>query len=223
MPFYKYLIVSAIVFALPTSVFSQSGGFFQDDDKFFYGGLSIGANFCQVDGDTYGGYHKLGLNTGPIVYARLSKSLLASLELLYTQKGSRGVAQYESYYAGTAFKKYYLDLNYFEAQAVVHYLINDKWSIGIGGSYGRLVKSKEEMIDVDQAIYINPDLHPFRKEDFCLMLAGSWQIGSGLFLTGRFQYSQQTMRDLDKVPVQTPSGRGQYNNVISLRLMYLIK
>lgn len=55
----------------------------------FKGGISVGANFSQVDGDQYGGYNKLGLNLGMYLYRSLDRDSKIQLEILYSQKGSK--------------------------------------------------------------------------------------------------------------------------------------
>lgn len=217
-------VLMVLVMALTGSqVYAQnkSRGYFNDEERFFYGGLAIGANFSTVDGDTYGGYHKAGLNAGGLVYVKLFKKLLASVEILYTQKGSRAVRVYESYYTGTAIEKYGISLNYAEVPLSFHYILSDKWHIGLGASYAQLISSKEEIF-TDQPVYIDPAKHQFRKKDMNYILGATWQIGDGLFLDGKYQYSISSIRDSDKIPVGFGYG-AQYNNHFTLRLMYLIK
>lgn len=201
---------------------SKSRGFFQNDTRPFYGGFLLGANISTVEGDTYGGYHKLGLNTGVTVYATLSPSFLANFEILYSQKGSRGVMQKTSVYSGAFFEKYYLDLNYVEAPVVLHYVMTSQLSVGLGASYSRLLNSKEDVY-TDQPISLKPEINVFRKEDYNFLLDAGFQIGDGLFFNGRYQFSLKTIRDWDKIPVGYGYGNLQFNNVFSFRLLYLIK
>jgi hypothetical protein len=39
----------------------------QFDKGQFYGGLRLGANFCQIDGDNASGYNKFGMGVGYLV------------------------------------------------------------------------------------------------------------------------------------------------------------
>jgi hypothetical protein len=199
-----------------------SRNFFQNDSQPFYGGFLLGANISTVEGDTYGGYHKVGLNTGVTVYATILPSFLASMELIYSQKGSRGVKVAESYYAGTFVERYYLDLNYVEVPVVFHYLFTSQLSVGLGGSYAQLIKSKEEAV-TDQPVSLRPDINVFRKEDYNFIFDGGFQIGDGLFFNARYQFSLATIRDWDRIPVGFGYGGAQYNNSFSFRLMYLLK
>ena len=221
--FRKWLLcIIALVVIIPQAqAQNKSRGYFKDEERFFYGGLAVGANFCTVDGDGYGGYHKVGLNAGGLVYVRLLKKLLTSVEILYTQKGSRGVSVYESPYVGTAISKYSIDLNYAEVPLCFHYILSEKWHISLGASYNQLIKSKEDYV-ADQPVFINNETHPFRKRDFNYILGGTWQIGDGLFLDGKYQYSFSSIRDAVNIPVGFGGG-SQYNNLFTLRVMYLIK
>ncbi|MGN6568281.1 MAG: hypothetical protein ACTHJ0_10035, partial [Flavipsychrobacter sp.] len=56
--------------------------YYVEEQRVFYGGLVAGANFTQVDGDYFAGYHKVGINIGGIVYAQLAEHVAASLEIL---------------------------------------------------------------------------------------------------------------------------------------------
>ncbi|MBS1774273.1 MAG: outer membrane beta-barrel protein [Bacteroidetes bacterium] len=199
---------------------SKSVGFFANPDRFFYGGITAGANFSTVDGDGYGGYHKVGLNAGGIVYIKVLKRLFVSMEILYTEKGSVGVMEYNNYYTGTGFDKYYLKLNYAEVPVIFNFQLDKRWQIGVGASYGQLVKVKEEAV-TQQYYNFDPATHPFHKQDYNFVIKGSMQIGDGLFVNAKYQYSLSTIRDANNIPLGYGGG-AQYNNFFNLGLMYLI-
>lgn len=54
----------------------------------FNGGLIAGAAFCQVDGDSYAGYHQLGFTAGGYVNLPLAENLSAQMELKYSLLGA---------------------------------------------------------------------------------------------------------------------------------------
>lgn len=202
---------------------AQGRGFFENNkDKKFYGGAIGGFNFAALNGDIYDGYRKVGINAGGVVYVRLLSRLHASVELLYTQKGCRGVRVFDSYYVGTLVERYKVNLNYLELPLALHYLLNDKWSIGVGGAYAGLVKSNEEVF-TDQPITFSPDKNAFVREDVSLILNANMQFYKGWFLGMRYQHSLATIRETDKIPYWFSDGSGrQTNTLFSLRLMYLI-
>ena len=54
----------------------------------FNGGLIAGATFCQVDGDQYAGFHKIGFTAGGYVNLPISNHFALQMELKYTQMGA---------------------------------------------------------------------------------------------------------------------------------------
>lgn len=198
----------------------KSHFFSPDKEQIFFGGFTAGGNFTTVAGDSYGGYKKAGLVGGGVVYVRMLPKLLASVELLYTQKGSRGVAQRNSMYTGDFFERYWLDLNYVEIPLIVHYTFTPRWHIGLGASYAQLVGVREE-IYTDQPVFIDPTTTAFNQRDINFVIGGGWQIGDGWFLTGRYQRSAQSIRSAGNIPIWQNSV-AQFNDLFSLRLLYLI-
>ncbi len=196
--------------------------FSENDDRTFYGGLTAGGNFSTVDGDSYGGYKKAGWVVGGTVYAHLFSDFFVNIELLYTQKGSRGVVAKTSFYSGDFFERYWLDLNYVEIPVIFHCKIPAKWNmhLGAGASYARLLKSKEE-IYTDQPVIINPDETRFNDEDINFVINYGVQIANRWFLNARYQRSVKTIRAFQNIPVWQGESK-QFNDLFSLRLLYLI-
>lgn len=191
-----------------------------NNEQSFYGGITLGANASTVDGDGYGGFHKLGLSAGVLVYVPFTEKIGASMSLLYSQKGCRGVRVYDSSYLGAYVENYYMRLHYMEIPAVFHWLYTDKVQFGLGGSYGRLLSSSEELV-TDRLINIDPQVHAFKKDDISIICQVAYRISRNLFIDGRFQSSVKTIREWDKIPVGAGYGnRGQYNRVFSFRLVY---
>jgi hypothetical protein len=190
----------------------------------FYGGLIVGANFTQVDGDNYAGYHKVGVNVGGIVYTRFDEHLAVSLEILYSQKGSRAHKE-QLTNTGNVITKYDVNLNYAEVPLQLCYFDRRKSHFGAGVSIARLVSVKEDgALLRTPAQPINFDDYQFRKMDYSFIVGGSLHLWQGLFLNARFQYSLRPIRK-GTIGQQLPaeySGRGeQYNNMWTVRVMYL--
>jgi len=202
------------------SRYEKSHFFSPDKEQVFYGGFTAGGNFSTVDGDSYGGYKKAGIVAGGTVYVRLLPKLLTNVELLYSMKGSRGVALKNSMYTGDFFERYWLDLNYVEIPLMLHYTFTPRWHLGAGAAYAQLINSKEE-IYTDQPVTIDPATTTFNSTDINFVIGGGWQIGDGWFLMGRYQRSTQSIRKPQNIPVWQNSFR-QFNDLFSLRLMYLI-
>jgi len=197
-----------------TGSYAQS---YYEDVRTFYGGVECGANFCQVDGDNFAGYHKTGFNVGGIVYTKLDEHVAASIEVLYVQKGSRSKG-YFTMSPGQFIVDYGITLNYAQVPIVLNYFDNHKNHFGGGVSYSRLGTSKEYITTSPTPNTIDLNLFPFKKSDYCLLLNGSLHCWKGLYLNMRFEYSLLSIRD--KVPQGYSRGQ-QFNNVYSIRLMYL--
>ncbi|HQE11946.1 MAG TPA: porin family protein [Flavipsychrobacter sp.] len=205
--------------SFPKNSFAQNpGDYYIEDPHTFYGGLLLGANFTQVDGDSYAGYHKVGLNVGGIMYARLAEHVAASLELLFSQKGSRGHKVQESGNVGEFIQKYRIDLNYAEIPIQINYFDKRRSHFGAGFSYSQLISSKE--IIQTNLRSVGTDSLKFRKADLNFVLGGNLHLVKGLFLNLRFQYSLFPIRTKENINMDF--GRAeQYNNLFTLRLMYL--
>ncbi len=210
----KPIMLSLVVLAgLQSTVFAQKD-FDMYENRTFYGGLILGANFTQIDGDNFAGYRRVGINTGGVVYIKLDEHLAGSMEVLLSQKGSRATyAQVTA--AGQYITKYGVDLTYGEIPVMINYFDSRKSHFGGGFSYSQLAASNEYM----NANYTIPKLsdYPFKKKDINLLLSGSLHMYKGLFLNLRFQYSILSIRD--NVPGITRGA--QFNNLWTLRFMYL--
>jgi hypothetical protein len=189
-------------------------------ERKFSGGLVAGMNATQVDGDYLNGYHKAGINAGAVGYVNFSSRIAASLELLYSQKGSHSVTQSESPYFGAYFAKYTIHLNYAEVPVVLHYFVTPRYHLGIGASYNVLISSREDYNDASYTTVIDPEVYPFARQTFDGLLSGSMVLWRGLMLNVRYQYSLSTIRKFADIP----AGLGfehQKNNMFTFRLMYL--
>ena len=82
----------------------------------FNAGLIAGATFCQVDGDKYAGYHKIGFTAGAYANLPVSEHFAAQMELKYTQMGAHSSA--EEWQNGDS---YNLVLHYAEIPLMVQY------------------------------------------------------------------------------------------------------
>ena len=85
--FGRLLLASTLIFLLPLNALAQSN-YYVENEREFFGGVIAGTNLSQIEGDGIAGYNKVGANVGAIVYARLKGPWAASMEILYSQKGS---------------------------------------------------------------------------------------------------------------------------------------
>ena len=112
------------------------------------GEVFFGGNACQVDGDECYGYRKFGVHAGAGALIPILKvsdiSMDVGLEVLFSQKGAYkgdSINSHLGLYTGT----YDLRLNYAEVPIMVYLTDKDRYSIGVGVSYGRLVGLNERI------------------------------------------------------------------------------
>ncbi len=208
-----------IALILAWNICAAQNIFSTDDTRIFYGGLHLGANFSQVDGDGFSGYHKVGIAGGAAVYVRFLGTFGASLGLGYAQKGS-SEARITGTAIGPAVFRYRIHLEYAELPLLLHYFSPGRFHYSGGFSYSRLVNSKEEAEDINP-IRISPELYPFRKQDWSGILGITYRIYGQWFISGQYQYTIGSIRSEPFIPPGFGYGR-QRNNVMGLRLLYVI-
>ena len=91
---------------------------FKSTAQSFNAGLILGPTFCQVDGDRYFGYHKLGLTAGGYVNLPVSDHFALQMELKYTLMGAHSSAE-EADWPG--YGEYNLSLHYAEIPLMMQY------------------------------------------------------------------------------------------------------
>lgn len=194
--------------------------YYEEEPKVFEGGLILGAVFSQIDGDTYFGYHKVGVNFGGRVYAHFTPVFGASLEIQYAQKGSRGEAVLESPTIGTYVTKYYMNVNYVELPLTLHAILHTIDLEG-GVSYARLVRSKEWIL-ADKPVVIDPEKARFNTDEIGYVFGIGRRVYKGLHANLRFQYSMMSIRPPERIPTNQGYGNiGQFSNLFNFRLIYL--
>lgn len=141
----------------------------------FKAGIIAGVTAAQIDGDASAGYNKVGLQGGLRGIIVLKPKQDASIELLFTQRGSRNEAKTPPYFKTT--------LNYVEVPVQWHY---HDWPangdpedpdfyrihFNAGISYARLLGNQD---DSDGSIAgITPALPFLNKNSFCLLIGASF-------------------------------------------------
>jgi Outer membrane protein beta-barrel domain len=154
----------------------------------FGGGVILGFNAAQMDGDFAAGYSKVGLNAGLRGTARLSEDgkWLLSTELLLSQRGARTVNR------DGASPDWKATLNYLEVPVMVSYLdwMQDegayyKVHFTAGLSYGRLFSTKITF----PFTHIQEAIDVFSKSDVSYTAGVSYFVNRNLGFTGRYSRS----------------------------------
>jgi len=159
----------------------------------FRAGVILGVTASQIDGDNSAGYNKLGLQTGLRAVARLKGRTEASIEFLFTQRGS------QSELIKDEFSNFFsLTTNYLEVPVQWHFkdwLIEgeegepDYYKVSFNGgfSYGRLLGTKVND-DLSAIRVIAPDY--LKKNDF------SFVLGANFFATRHFCLTLRYVRSI---------------------------
>lgn len=205
----------------------------------FIGSVIAGGNLTQVDGDEVAGYYKMGFNGGMSVTLPLDDKYhwYGTIELLYTQKGSYQTAlranaslhdtnrlylQNEDFSVPFNRKiKYKLNLDYVEVPVVFHYEDHHTGcAFGLGFSWSRMVRAHE----IENGWTTTTDVRSktYKTNDWSVIADAQIRLYKGLKLNFRFQYSLLPLRVREYYDSykQEKWTRKEYNNVITVRLIY---
>ncbi|HXS35741.1 MAG TPA: outer membrane beta-barrel protein [Flavipsychrobacter sp.] len=201
------------------NIFAQEN-YYVEQQRTFYAGLIAGANFAQVDGDYFAGYYKFGANVGGVVYAQFAEHLAGSLEILYSQQGSKNNIERLTSVNGTPYviQKYGINLNYAEIPVMINYFDKRKSHFGAGLAFERLAASTEQLSTYPSPPPVDLTKYPFKNNGLEAIAGAELHLYKGLFLNVRFQYSIIPIR------TDTPpnfSRAHQFNNLWVVRFMYL--
>lgn len=210
----RYLVVGFVL--LSSSVFSQS----PSSDRVFTLKPALGINGCQVNGDNYSGYNKVGAFGGLGINARLSAKISLELGFYFTQKGSRHNSKPDK--GDLSF--YRLHFNYLELPLLFRYQLNSTYFGSIGPSVAYLISSQEE----NQYGMVTGQ--PFNKLDFGGFIGLGRKLGSRLLIEVRLYGSFLPIRNYGlfqgQVYYPNPATQifkpGLYNNVLTFLLAYPI-
>ena len=197
-----YFIVFLIVIT-SLSAFSQR----------FEGGVLVGLNASQVDGDTYSGYNKPGIVAGGFVQTNLSRTIFSGMEIKFNQKGSRKNPDPKS---TDDQLKYIMRLNYIDIPVYLGIRTSDNISILAGLSTGYLINATE--FD-NYGKFVEEDQHPFNTFDVQGFLGFRFQLTKRLFIDLRGAYSLLPIRELKGEPLWYWKSN-QFSNLLSTTMLY---
>lgn len=179
---------------------------------------SLGISGCQVDGDNYSGYNKVGAFGGIAVNALLKERFSLELGFYFSQKGSRHNPKPDK----GDITYYRLHFNYIDLPLLFRYRLNQTYFATIGPSVSYLISYKEE----NQYGQVTNLL--FNKFD----LGGSFGLGRKIkerfFIEVRGYYSLKPIRNYglfgNNIYTPTAASRffrpGLYNNVLTFIFSY---
>lgn len=180
----------------------------------FDAGLIAGFNATQVEGDDYRGYNKPGILAGLFVQTDLNPDFFASLEIKYSQKGSRNRLLPDE----TDITKYIMRLGYAEVPVLIGYRTNE-WGAVVGGvSAGYLLHAGEYD---EYGLFPPQDRHEFNRFDIQPFVGFQFGLMEQLKLDLRLAFSVLPIRDHPGEDATTYYWLNhQFNNVLSLALYY---
>jgi len=181
------------------------------------GGLTVGFNASQVDGDEVFGWHKYGLNTGAFAAIPIGKNFSVSIETLYNQKGAYQRPRFDDSLSG----EYKLILNYLDVPLLIHYTDKEVMKFGTGFSWGRLVAFKE-WEHGNRVNWANPN-GPYNKSDINFLADIQLKLARGIYFDFRYAYSLGKIRTRVFTNVTGTWTRKQYNNLWTIRMVYIFK
>ncbi len=146
----------------------------------FQASLVAGVNAAQINGDLLAGYNKLGLHGGLRVSVDFQDKLQGSVELLYSQRGSR------SELSNSDPRK--IHLNYIELPLLIGYkdwLKDDYYRILFEGgvSYGRLFSHNVSLLGVED------NVDAFNVHDVAYLLGATFYSNQRLGYSFRYSNS----------------------------------
>jgi hypothetical protein len=193
--------------------------FFAGFTQRFNGGVYIGGDVSQVDGDNNSGFNKFGYLAGALVGLRVSPHSSFQMEIGYIQKGSRINA--DSLNMGNT---YLMRFHYLEVPLLYQYTFAKRFSVEAGPAMDVILGSLEEVNGFE-----SPSRVPLRPVTLAGILGVSGFITNHLKANFRFNYSILSIRDISGLQRIPPSYRyiffewGQYNNVLSFSLYWYFK
>lgn len=177
----------------------------------FRGGIKAGLNASQVAGDCCSGYDKVGLFGGAFVNYRFSEHSQLQMELEYSQKGSKQTPDEKN-----GFQQYTLRLDYIDLPVLYQYLYG-KFTFETGLAYGYLLHSFEEA-------NFSEDVggKEFKKHALNIIFGLYFRFGDQWQVNFRSNNSLMEVRE-HASGVKRLFNRGQYNDIVTLCLVYEFK
>jgi hypothetical protein len=174
----------------------------------FKGGVLVGMNACQIDGDTWSGFYKAGFMAGAFVNTHLQEKFGAQLEIKYSSKGSAPHSDSWDYPRK-------IRLNYVDVPIIGTFQAIENLKLEAGLSINYLFKAEY----FDGAWFNNWDLEPNSMET-SILFGINYKFFTRFDLNLRWNYSLFPIRT-----VYSGSSWGEgawYNHVINFGLYFYL-
>lgn len=101
---------------------------------------ALGLSGCQVHGDSFSGYDKLGFFTGAAVTGSINPKASFQIGFYFSQKGARHNPNPKN----GDYNFYRLNMNYLDIPVLLRYNVNDRYFLTGGPSFAYLINYREE-------------------------------------------------------------------------------
>lgn len=182
----------------------------------FKGGLAVGGNFAQIDGDRIAGYTKAGLNLGFVSEMVLTESWSLGFEILYAQKGSSTNLFITQRNLPFTFR---IKWDYIEVPILVKF--DDPrgdLKFGAGISIGRLVRTQYEEAGTDLTDFVFGNNPPNRTD---LNVTGEMTYMVSNFFGFNLRMNYSIFRVRQDCANSAYRQCAQFNNLITLRTLFI--
>ena len=201
-------ILILVLFVVPVMTLAQR----------FNGGALLGICASQVDGDTYAGFDKVGLQGGVFVNTKFTKAWGAQMEIKYNAKGARKKTSKDDP------ETYSLTLHYIDLPLMINFTIQDKFIIDAGFVPGYLFAKKGEENGIK---FSDEEIKAFKKVDLSWLLGLNYKITDNFIVNIRYSYSLFSIRDYENVDANYGIiarifgyTNGDYNNFLTMGIYY---
>lgn len=174
----------------------------------FNAGLIVGFNSSQLDGDYQSGYNKQGLSGGLQSTVFLHHSLDLTIDLLFSQRGSRGDS-------GRRPRVVDIDLNYAETNFLLNFLTSryedglPKLHLQAGISYARLLNHRVHSFRLpgsnlagitSEQSSLREIAEHFKSDDLGVVAGAALHLGTHFTLSLRQNFSLALVFDEEDIP-----------------------
>jgi hypothetical protein len=187
----------------------------------FSGGILFGITASQVDGDSYSGYDKLGLQGGVYITREILPYLDARLEIRYASRGARNPASDDN--TGS----YLLALHYIDLPVMAALKVRNYGSVELGLVPGYMFAANGE----DDGGKLPKDyLVEYHNFDLGILFGLNIRLTQKASVSIRYSYSILSIRDLESAGAYYSwfgkifgHSQGDFNNYLSLGLNYTLQ
>jgi hypothetical protein len=180
---------------------------------------SIGLNGCQIHGDSYDGYNKLGLFAGIAVNGRISDKASFELGFYFSQKGAKHNPKPDK----GDYTYLRVNLNYIDLPLSFRYNFTPKYFFTVGPSIAYLIND-----DVNYNYSSQNSSYTFNKLEVGVNAGVGRKLGNKWFVELRTSNSVTPVLTYGRVanlvfypnPVARFFNKGLYNNILTLFVSY---